>query len=136
MKLILLGAILAIAFVVMDLIWFRFAGEFFKGQVGSIARLTESGSWDVLILPALLVYVLMAAGIIIFVLPQATSIQAALMFGAAFGLIGYGLYDLTNLATLSAWTARFALVDMAWGTLLCATVSAAGYWLSRLPYFA
>ena len=136
MKLFLLGAGLALLFVILDLIWFQFAGAFFKSQVGSIARLTENGAWDVWLAPAVLVYVLMAVGLMVFVLPHATSLPHALALGALFGLVGYGLYDLTNLATLSAWTLKFALVDMAWGTALCACVSAVGYWASRSPFFS
>jgi len=38
----------------------------------------------------------------------------------------YGLYDLTNAATLTRYPLMFALQDILWGTLLCATVAAAG----------
>jgi uncharacterized membrane protein len=114
----------AILFLLLDLLWFSFAGNFFKGEIGSIARLTADGAWNVRYIPALLVYALMAIGLCVFVLPHATSVLGAFVLGALFGLIGYGLYDLTNLATLSTWTVRFVVVDMAWGTLLCGTVSA------------
>ena len=136
MKFLLLVLLLGLLFIVIDLLWFQFASGFFKSQIGSIARLTESGAWNVRIVPALLVYVLMAIGVLVFVLPHAASLPHAIALGALFGLVGYGLYDLTNLATLSAWTVKFAVVDMAWGTFLCACVSGAGYWLSRLPFFS
>lgn len=136
MKLILLALLLAVVFIILDLVWFQVAGNFFKSQIGSIARLGANGEWKVALTPAILVYVLMAAGVLLFVVPQATSLPHALLLGALFGLIGYGLYDLTNLATLSAWTLKFALVDMTWGTVLCAAVSSLGYTLSRTGYFS
>jgi uncharacterized membrane protein len=136
MKIILLVVVIIVLFIILDLVWFQLAGGFFKSQISSIVRLTESGAWNLRYFPALLVYVLMALGIMVFVLSHATSLQHALLLGAFFGLVGYGLYDLTNLATLSAWTVKFAVVDMAWGTFLCGVVSGAAYWLSRMPFFS
>jgi uncharacterized membrane protein len=43
------------------------------------------------------------------------------------GLVTYAAYDLTNLATLEGFPLTVALVDLAWGTILCATVSAVTY---------
>ena len=34
------------------------------------------------------------------------------------GVVAYGTYDLTNLATLRGWTAKVAVVDVVWGGLL------------------
>ena len=47
------------------------------------------------------------------------------------GLVAYGTYDLTNLATVQAWTWRLALVDTAWGTVLTAAMGAAAYAVLR-----
>jgi uncharacterized membrane protein len=41
--------------------------------------------------------------------------MTALIFGLVFGFIGYITYDLTNLATLNAWTVKLAVMDTAWG---------------------
>jgi uncharacterized membrane protein len=38
--------------------------------------------------------------------------------------VTYAAYDLTNLATLEGFPLKVVLVDMVWGTVLCATVSA------------
>lgn len=131
MTFFILTIVAAVLFIVLDFIWFYFAGDFFKSEIGSIARLTESGEWNVRYLPAVLVYVLMGAGIVAFVYLNVMSLAMAFLFGAFFGLVGYGLYDLTNLATLTDWTVRFAVVDMIWGTLLCGTVSAAIYTIGK-----
>lgn len=117
----------AILFIVLDLIWFSFAGNFFKSEIGEIARLKADGSWDVNIFPAILVYLIMGIGIAVFVHPNTNDLLSAVLLGGLLGLVGYGLYDLTNLATLKHWTVRFTLVDMVWGTFLCATVSAIIY---------
>ena len=51
----------------------------------------------------------------------------ALLYGAAFGLFAYATYDLTNLATVSVWTMPLAIMDTAWGAVLTAIASVAGY---------
>lgn len=73
-------------------------------------------------IPAVLIYLLIPFGIWMFVdleNPTRASIQ-----GAALGATIYGVYDLTNYATLKNWTLKFTVQDILWGTLLCG--SAAG----------
>lgn len=120
---IMLMIVAAVLFVVLDFVWFYFAGNFFRLEISGIARLTDTGEWNVRYLPAALVYVLMSIGIVVFVYPLASSVATAFAFGALFGLVGYGLYDLTNLATLTDWTVRLAVIDILWGSFLCGTVS-------------
>jgi uncharacterized membrane protein len=45
--------------------------------------------------------------------------------GALFGLVTYGTYELTNWATLRDWPATIVLVDLGWGTVLCAIAATA-----------
>jgi len=47
--------------------------------------------------------------------------------GALLGLIAYGTYDMTNLATLKDWSITVSIVDMAWGSFLTAAAATAGY---------
>ena len=49
-----------------------------------------------------------------------------------FGLVGYGVYDLTNQATLKTWPLALTLVDMAWGAFLTGLAALAGYAVGRL----
>lgn len=121
-KLLITGGVAFVLFIVFDFLWFSVAGNFFKSEIGSIARLSADGNWQLRIVPALLVYVLMAIALIVFVAPRVTTVPEAILFGGLFGLATYGVYDLTNFATLSAWTWRFAIVDMLWGTTLNAVV--------------
>jgi uncharacterized membrane protein len=74
------------------------------------------------------VYILIALAIwyFVFQLP-ATSISKnpakAFAVGATLGFSMYGLYDLTNYATLRGYTLQMTLTDMAWGTFLCGTAA-------------
>jgi Predicted membrane protein (DUF2177) len=48
-----------------------------------------------------------------------------------FGLVCYAEYDLTNLSTLEGWPVTVTVVDICWGTFLCATTAVASVFLHR-----
>lgn len=75
------------------------------------------------LLPAALVYVLIPAGVILFVGPRIAAARSLLVsagWGGVFGFIVYGIYDLTNLAIIEKWSVLITVVDMLWGCILCA----------------
>ena len=121
----------AITFAVLDGIWLGLLmSSFYKRQLAPIARLSN-GSFDPLWTPALLVYALLSVGVAVFVVPRAGTAVAALAFGALFGLVSFGVYDLTNYATLAAWPIAVVLVDMAWGAFACGTAAAVTFTVVR-----
>ena len=85
-----------------------------------------------------MVYLLIPGGLVLFVRPllgvNATAWQA-IGWGALYGLVLYGVYDLTNLAVLEKWTVRMTLADIVWGCVLCGTISVimrfADGWLTK-----
>lgn len=95
------------------------------GQIMKNFYIKELGKAIVPNIPAALgVYVAMALLILVFVLPTAgPSYMRVIGYGALFGFLTYAFYDLTNLAILTTWTARLAIVDVLWGTVLCSIVS-------------
>jgi uncharacterized membrane protein len=116
------------AFLVMDLIWLGVvARSFYQGQMGHLMR--AQVNW----VAAIAFYLLFVAGIVVLAVWPAIERQSftyALALGALLGLVTYAAYDLTNLATLEGFPLTVALVDLAWGTVLCATVSAVTYRVS------
>ena len=60
---------------------------------------------------------------------QKDSLAVACLNGALLGLIAYGTYDMTNLATLKNWSLSVSIVDMLWGTVLTALSASAAYWV-------
>ncbi len=75
---------------------------------------------------ALIFYVIFVMGLVGFVINPAMiagDVKFAIKMGAFFGLVSYATYDLTNLASLKGFTTRIAMIDLAWGTFLSATVS-------------
>ncbi len=80
-------------------------------------------------IPDALVWLLIALGITLFVLPKASSFGSAALWGAAFGFVLYGVYDLTNYALLKGWPLPVVIVDIAWGAFLCAAAAMALFML-------
>ena len=114
-----------VTFLGIDMLWLRImAPRFYRPTLGDIAI---SG---VNLPPALLFYAIYPIGLLIFAITPALksgSLATALVHGALFGLFTYATYDLTNHATLRNWTLALTTVDVAWGTLLAALASAAGF---------
>jgi uncharacterized membrane protein len=111
-------------FAVLDFLWLGVVmRSFYRAELGPIARTAADGSLSPIWSAALPVYGLLVAGVGLFVLPRAESLGAATLWGAVMGLIVYGVYDLTNLATLKGYSLRLALVDMAWGGFVTASAA-------------
>lgn len=115
----------AFVFFALDYLWLsRVAIGFYKSQMGEIMRQQPNFA------AAGLFYLFYIAGIVCFAVSPAMhngSVWTALLSGALLGLFAYGTYDMTNLATLKAWTLSLSLVDMAWGMVLTAISAGAGY---------
>lgn len=117
--------------LLLDFIWIAlFARKFYIREFAPIGRITGN-EFQIIYWAAILVYVFVGLGISFFVLPQSSNLIEALLKGAVLGLISYGIYDLTNYATLKDWTLKLAAVDIGWGTFLCSAVSGITYWLSE-----
>ena len=105
---------------------------FYDQQLGSLAR-RDGAAFAPRWLEAFIVYLLIPAGIVLFVRPQLTpqtSLAMAFLWGAAYGLVVYGVYDFTNRAILEKWTLVLALADVAWGMTLCGTSTLALHWIA------
>ncbi|MCW8305610.1 DUF2177 family protein [Acidiphilium sp. PA] len=114
-----------VAFLVMDAVWLSLtSAPLYRATLGGILL---AGFKPV---PALAVYLLEVLGLMVFVMPRARAsgrASSALGYGALFGMFTYGLYDLTNDATLQHWTLELTLIDMAWGAVVCGVASTIGW---------
>lgn len=81
--------------------------------------------------PALLVYLLIPAAITYFAIEPSKNLKEAFTKGGLLGLSMYGLYDLTNMATLNGWTYTMLVKDTTWGTFLCAVAAASGFYFGK-----
>jgi uncharacterized membrane protein len=118
-----------IAFCICDFAWLGFiAKDFYQVQIGPL--LLEKPNWTA----AAFFYPLYAAGIVLFCIEPALaqgSWLRALMFGMLLGLLGYGTYDLSNLATLKGWSVSLVVVDIIWGMVVSGFAASAGYFAAR-----
>ena len=119
-----------LGFIVVDGIWLGLVmANFYRTQLVHIGRIVDgkfAPNWPA----AALVYVLLGLGIAVFVVPRAHSLATAAALGALFGLVVYGVYDLTNYSTLAQYPLVLTIADIAWGTLACALVSVAVFGVS------
>lgn len=113
------------AFLVLDFIWLsRMSGYLYRPVMGDMVLETFR------LMPAFVFYFGYAAGLVFLAVQPALVSQnakVALVYGAVAGLMAYGTYDLTNHATLKNWSTLLTVIDMAWGTVLSALASWAGY---------
>ena len=123
-----LGA--AVVFCVMDFIWLTLiAKSFYQSHMGALMAV------EIRIVPAIIFYVLYLAGLVLFAISPALHEQNWLMavgLGVGLGVIAYGSYDLTNMATLKGWSLSLTLVDMAWGAFVSAVSALAGFYAARI----
>ena len=112
----------AIVFLGLDYVWLAWvAKDFYARSLGALMR--EAPDF----MAAGVFYLFYVAGIVFFAAMPAESWKGALARGALLGLLAYGTYEMTNLATLKGWPWRMAAVDMAWGATLTALAALGGY---------
>lgn len=125
----------AAAFCLVDFLWL---GTIAKGLYGR--HLGDLLAPKPNVAAAVVFYAIFVAGLVFFVIHpamEAGSWQRAVFAGAFFGLVTYATWDLTNLAVLRGFPSSIVPIDMAWGTFLAASVSAATYALcTALPDWA
>jgi uncharacterized membrane protein len=126
-----------VLFMALDAVWLGVVmSDFYKGELGSLAR-RQGDALNPIWWAVVAVYLILPLGIIWFVLPRVSDgspVLSAALWGMAYGVITYGIYDLTNYATLDRWSLRYVAVDIAWGGVVCgiATITASKLdrWLS------
>ena len=87
------------------------------------------------VVPAALFYLGYVAGLLWFVsIPalRAGDPVAALVSGAALGLMAYGTYEFTNYATLRDWSMEQVAIDTIWGGALTGFSAWAGVTIARM----
>lgn len=121
-----------VSFIVLDYLWLsKIAKEFYLGNLRDHVTV-ENGSL-VPYFPAIpLVYIVAIIGIWLFVLPKATHLSGALLWGALFGFLMYAFYDFTNLATLKDYPWTLTIADILWGTIVMAVISLIMFWVNSL----
>lgn len=116
----------SLSLIALDAIWlYVFMGRRFMSMVERIQKKpTKIRVWAMVG-----AYAFMVLGHVLFVLPQTKKSQtSALRTGFVFGVILYGVFELTNAAVFRDWDLRLAFVDIAWGGFVFAVAA----WLFSL----
>jgi uncharacterized membrane protein len=112
-------------FFAVDMVWLVLvARNFYRSQLGDL--FTDNVIWPA----AIAFYLIFIVGVVFFAVQPALddkSLWTAISHGALLGFVAYCTYDLTNLATTRGWPVTLTFVDIAWGTVLAATVSGLTY---------
>jgi len=112
-----------LVFLALDAVWLGVVARgMYKRELGHL--LAPDVRWGA----AAAFYLLYVAGLLLLVvLPnRAAPAPVTAGLGAAFGLVAYATYDLTNLATLARWPLSVTLADLAWGAAATAAAAVAG----------
>ncbi len=117
----------AVVFLVLDLLWLSLVAQgLYEHFLGDLLADSPNAA------AAFVFYAIFVAGLVYFVISPAVvekSARAALVRGAAFGLVTYATWDLTSLAVIEGFPVGIVPIDLAWGTVLAATVSVTTYQL-------
>lgn len=123
-----LGSVFAL--VALDALWLGWLmADFYSIQLGPLLLPSPR------LVPSALFYLFYPVGILVFAVLPGLAIgqwSRAARLGGLLGLVAYGTYDLSNLATLQGWPLSVAIIDIAWGGVVSFAAAAAGYGVARL----
>ena len=94
-----------------------YISQFYKTSFGPIMR------ENIHILSALLTWLLIVFSIYFFVNRHSVSYKQSAIEGALLGLSLYGVYNLTNYATLTQWSIELGFRDTLWGLIVVSIMS-------------
>lgn len=112
--------LLSIVVLVLDSIYIGF---FIKKPFGDMIMSIQNEQMKVKMIPAILCYILIIFGIYHFIIKSNKKFTLKLIDAFILGFVVYGIYDLTNLATITNWDPNIVLVDSVWGGILYLTSS-------------
>lgn len=122
-------AVALVVFLAVDSVWLKYiALDFYKQKIGHLIQFPPNFA------AAAAFYLLFVAGILVFgVRPGQPfrTLGGVVGLAALYGFFTYATYDLTNMATLKDWPLVVTVVDMLWGSFLCAVVAGTTFLVER-----
>ena len=125
---------LTIILLILDISWIYLNYNNYNNTVQKI----QGSAIKLNIIPGILCYLLMLFGLIYYVIPMINfqikinkyeKWLACIIYGGGFGLIVYGVYNLTTLAIIKNHNWQITLLDMLWGTFLYTILSLIYFYL-------
>jgi len=119
--------VIAAAMLMLDAVWltsrFKYHNTLFKA--------VQHAEVELRVIPAALIYLVIPAAVLYFAVLPSKSPKEAAINGALLGASIYGVYDLTNLATLKGWTIEMTITDILWGTTICSLGAFIGAYIRK-----
>ena len=116
-------------FLIVDVIWLSITVKLvYKPNLGDLLN-DKPVLWA-----AVLFYIIYMIGLTLIIIKPAlasNSVLQAFWTGVIFGIVAYGTYNLTNMATIKNWSSTIVWVDMLWGGMLTGSSSAVGIYLTK-----
>ena len=114
-----------IVFLAVDSLWLGLVARgFYASQLGGLMRdniaFWAAGGFYLAYVAGIVLLAVMPA------LAEGSWVRAAVN-GTVLGLVAYGTYDMTNLATLKGWPVTVSIVDMGWGAILTSMSAIVGF---------
>ena len=130
MKLLLLSLLFSsIIFLLIDILWLSYSVKYFyKPNLGALLN-DRPVMWA-----AVMFYLIYCAGMAVVIIQPALindSLLQALLKGIVFGIVAYGTYNLTNMATIKNWSVNVVFVDMFWGGILTGFSCMSGIFIAK-----
>ena len=127
MTYVALYVVTLVLFLVVDALWIKFVTlKLFQAHIGHMlvkkVRLGVAAGF----------YAFFVVGVVYFAQVPALhggGWTTALLNGTLLGLLAYGTYEATNMATLEGWSWSMVGADVAWGGLLTGISATAGFWI-------
>ncbi len=123
-------AIALVIFLAIDMVWLLVvAKQLYADKLGYLMAPKTN------FVAAFLFYLLFVVGLMVFVVSPALAAgnwSQALLGGLLFGLVTYGTYDLTNLATVKDWPLLITVIDLLWGAFVSGATALLSFLVIRL----
>ena len=119
----------SIIFLIIDVIWLSITVKtIYRPALGLLIN-DKPVLWA-----AALFYIIYVVTLTLIILRPALaneSVFQAFWTAAVFGIVTYGTYNLTNMATIKDWSPTIVWIDMFWGGFLTGFSSAVGMYLTK-----
>ena len=127
-SLVLSFVFVSIIFLIIDIIWLSITVKMiYRPALGSLLN-DKPVMWA-----AVLFYLIYIIALTLLVLKPALIsglVFQAFWTGAIFGIVTYGTYNLTNMATIKDWSSNIVWIDMVWGGILTSISSSISIYIT------
>ena len=119
----------ALIFLIIDVVWLLISVKsFYRPNIGHLLLDTP------VLWAAALFYLIYVFGLGVVIIEPSIELENTYKFlfkAFMFGLVAYGTYNLTNMATVKGWSTNVVFVDMLWGGFLTAFSSYFGILIAK-----